>query len=185
MLHGIASLEEEGRLSSYMPSPCCEGGPLTPVRFFSASSPFRGLTRSTLLPLSQKVKLELPETLLRRGVIMDRFNYNSQAAVRAQFWGSGSPSLSLQSSNSHCRFPGSRNAAGIYNPRPPQPPLLSFFSLRRKPPWNPLQGLGSLSPSHRPAESFAPWSLGAQQQGDRLCRSRLGRVVLCPVLGGT
>lgn len=30
LLHGIASLEEEGRLSSYMPSPCCEGGPLTP-----------------------------------------------------------------------------------------------------------------------------------------------------------
>lgn len=54
----------------------------TPLRFFSASSPFLDLTKSTLLPLSQKVKLELPETLLRRGmVMMDRFNYNSQAAV--------------------------------------------------------------------------------------------------------
>lgn len=114
---------------------------------------------------------------------MDRFNYNSQAAVRAQFWGRRASlcSLPILTAGSLVQ----EMLLGFITSAPPPPPLLSFFSLRRKPPWNPLQGLGSLSPSHRPAESFAPGSLGAQQQGDRLCRSRLGRVVLCPVLGGT
>lgn len=76
--------------------PVVKETPTPRPRFFSASSPFRDVTRSTLLPLSQKVKLELPETFLRRGMVpMDRFNCNSQADVRIRSWGRGVFACSL------------------------------------------------------------------------------------------
>lgn len=71
MLRGVFPLQPRGRRLAvklhYTPSTLVARE--TP-RFFSASSLFRDPARSTPLPLPQKVRLELPETLLRRRMVI-------------------------------------------------------------------------------------------------------------------
>lgn len=113
--------------------------------------------------------------------MMDRFNCNSQAAAGVRSWHGGAFPCSLPIIT-HCARSGAQEMLlGFLGG--PSSLLLSFFSRRHKPPWSPCRGLVSLSPSHRPAESFLLPGLGAQHQGDRLCRLHLRRVMPFPFPG--